>query len=304
VTVFAKFLQRVNGAWLATYYTYTEGGTLVPAVLTSPTPGSVLGASAHFTWTSGSGPSAFWFNLGTTGVDATNLYNSGSTTALSANVTGLPTNGVTVYVRFSQRIDGVWQHIDYIYGGGGPIAATLKSPAPLAVLGSSATFTWTTGAGVTAYWLYLGTTGVGAGDLYSSGSTKATSVTVNNLPKAGVTVFARLLSRINGAWVSADYTYTEGGTLVPAAITSPANKSILPGSSVKFSWAGGAGPSEYWLYLGSTGQGSSNLYSSGATMATSVKVTGLPTTGAKVYAKFLQRIDGAWQTTYYTYTAQ
>jgi hypothetical protein len=216
-------------------------------------------------------------------------------------VTNLPANDVTVYARFMQRTDGAWQSTDYIYGGGGPVTAVLTAPKPGTVLNGSAAFTLTSGAGVTAYWLYLGTTAVGASDLYSSGSTTALSTAAITLPAKGATVFARLLSRINGAWVSADYTYTEGGTLVPAAITSPANGSVLPGPSVKFSWAGGAGPSAYWLYLGATGVGSSNLYNSGSTTATSAAVTGLPTTGAMVYAKFLQRIDGAWQTTYYSY---
>jgi N-acetylneuraminic acid mutarotase len=304
VTLYAEFLQRINGIWQASYYTYTEGGTLVKAAITSPKPGSVLtGTSATFTWTAGSGPTAYWLYLGTTGVGSSNLFSSGSTTALSVNVTGLPTNDVTVYARFLQRIDGAWQSADYIYGGGGPLSAVLTSPKPGTVLGPSAAFTWTTGAGVTAYWLYLGTTGVGSTDLHTSGSTTAVSTAAITLPTNGVTIFARLMSRINGAWVSADYTFTEGGKLVVAAITSPANKSVLPGPSVKFSWAGGAGPSAYWLYLGTTGVGSSNLYNSGSTTATSATVTDLPTTGVTVYAKFLQRIDGAWQTSYYTYTA-
>ncbi|MGP8173543.1 MAG: Ig-like domain repeat protein, partial [Terracidiphilus sp.] len=70
----------------------------VPAQLTTPAPGSVLtGSSVTFTWTAGRGPTAYELYLGTTGVGSNNLYYSGLTTATSASVTGLPTNGVTVY---------------------------------------------------------------------------------------------------------------------------------------------------------------------------------------------------------------
>jgi hypothetical protein len=58
------------------------------------------------------------------------------------------------------------------------------------------------------------------------------------------------------------------------------------------------GPAEYWLYMGATWAGSSNLYNSGATTATSSDAISVPTTGGTVYAKLLQRINGAWQTTY------
>jgi fibronectin type 3 domain-containing protein len=183
--------------------------------------------------------------------------------------------------------------------------AQLTSPTSGSTLaGSSVTFAWTTGSGVTLYDLYLGTTGAGSSNLYNSGHTAATSAIVTGLPENGVTVYARLLSEIGGIWQSADYTYTEAGTLAPAALTSPAPGSVLAGSSVAFTWTGGAGPAAYQLYLGTTGVGSYNLYDSGSTKATTETVSGLPTTGATVYARLYQLIDGVWQHTDYTYTAQ
>ncbi len=93
-------------------------------------------------------------------------------------------------------------------------AATMISPTPGSALpGSSATFIWTAGSGVTAYQLWLGTTGAGSQNLgaYSegpaSGSTVSTNVT--DLPTNGATTYVRLLSQIQGNWQSADYTYTE-----------------------------------------------------------------------------------------------
>ena len=82
---------------------------------------------------------------------------------------------------------------------------------------------------------------------------------------------------IDAVWQSTDYTYTETGTLVPASITSPAQGSTLTGASVTFNWAGGSGPVEYDLYVGSTGVGSSDVFNSGVVKATSATVTVPPT---------------------------
>jgi len=116
VTVFARLYQLINGTWQPSDYTYTAFGTLVPATLNSPAPGSTLtGSSATFGWAGGSGPAAYELWLGTTGVGSQNLFNSGSTTATSVTVNNLPTNGVTVFARLYQLIDGKWQPSDYTY---------------------------------------------------------------------------------------------------------------------------------------------------------------------------------------------
>jgi hypothetical protein len=115
-------------------------------------------------------------------------------------------------------------------------------------------------------------------------------------------VYARLWSFINGAWQSADYTYTEAGTPVPAALISPAPGSVLTGSSATFEWTAGSGPVAYELWLGTIGVGTNDLYNSGSTTATSASVTGLPTNGMTVFARLYQLMNGAWQFTDYTYT--
>jgi hypothetical protein len=74
--------------------------------------------------------------------------------------------------------------------------------------GSSVTFTWSAGNGVTEYYLFLGSSGVGSNDLYSSGYTTHTSLNVTGLPVNGETVYARLYSYLGGAWHYLDYTYT------------------------------------------------------------------------------------------------
>ena len=87
-----------------------------------------------------------------------------------------------------------------------------------------------------------------------------------------------------------------------ATLTTPAPGSILAGSSVGFGWSAGAHVTNYQLMLGTTGVGSSNVYNSGSTTATSVNVTGIPTTGATLYARLSSEIAGTWSSADYTYT--
>lgn len=88
-------------------------------------------------------------------------------------------------------------------------------------------------------------------------------------------------------------------------LTSPAANTKFASSSQVFTWtANGATVTEYWLYIGTT-QGSSDIHSSGslANTVTTRTVTGLPTTGIPLWARFWWKINGAWQYADYAYTA-
>jgi hypothetical protein len=127
-------------------------------------------------------------------------------------VTTLPANGVTVYARLYSKLNGAWQYNDYVYTeSGSPAPAILQSPTPglSTVLGtSSVQFQWSTGTGVSDYQLNLSAVAPGASDLYLYKGT-ATSATATTLPANGVTVYARLYSKIDGVWQYNDYVYTE-----------------------------------------------------------------------------------------------
>jgi len=224
VTLYARLYSKINGAWQWNDYTYTESGTPVLAVLIippSPTPGSTLtGSSATFSWSAGVGVTQYEFRLGTTRPGSSDVYNSAdaATTSLTTGlVSGIPTNGVTLYARLYSKINGAWQYIDYTYTESGtPVPAALitpPSPTPESTLtGSSATFSWSAGVGVTQYEFRLGTTVPGSSDVYNSADAATTSLTtglVSGIPTNGVTLYARLYSKINGAWQYIDYTYTE-----------------------------------------------------------------------------------------------
>ena len=307
--LYATLYSYIAGAFQPTVYSFYATG---PAVLTSPSPNSALGSSATFTWSPGTGIAHYWLDLGTAdaGANAKNLYNSGSTTALNATVTGIPQYGETIYATLYSYISGAWQPIVYTYtASGSPVAAVLTTPTPSTKLSSSGvTFTWSAGEGVNYYWLNLGTTdsGAGAKNLYAGTSTTLTSVTATGLPTNGETIYATLYSYIAGVWQPTIYTYTASGSPTPAVLTTPQPGTALTNSTVTFMWSPGSPATDYWLNVGTgtSGAAAKNLYAGGSTTATSVTVTGLPTNGETIYATLYTLIGGAWEPTVYTYTAQ
>ena len=83
----------------------------------------------------------------------------------------------------------------------------MLSPVQGSTVGSSsATFSWSAGS-ATQYWLYLGNS-AGAKNIYDSGSTTSRSLTVNNIPTDGRTIYVTLWSWVGNKWKSVPYTYT------------------------------------------------------------------------------------------------
>jgi hypothetical protein len=84
--------------------------------------------------------------------------------------------------------------------------AVMLNPTPGSTFtSSSVTFQWSSGS-ATAYGLVLGSSPNGT-DIYSSPQLQVRSVTVNNIPTDGRTVYVRLYSRVNNSWVFNSYTY-------------------------------------------------------------------------------------------------
>jgi len=246
--------------------------------------------------------------LGLSGPGSSSLYTSGWLTAptTSTTVPSLPEKGATIFARLYSMIGGKVQYIDYTYVETGTPAA-MSTPAQGSTLGTSnVQFAWTAGTGVTEYQLWLGLSGPGSSSLYTSGwlTAPTTSTTVTSLPERGATVYARLYSMIGGKAVYNDYTYVETGA--PATMTTPAQGSTLGTSNVQFTWTAGTGVTEYNLWLGLSGPGSSSLYTSGWLTAptTSTTVPSLPAHGATVYARLYSMIGGKAAYNDYTYVEQ
>jgi hypothetical protein len=182
-----------------------------PPAITSPAPGSHLSSSSvTFTWSPGTGVTEYLLNVGTEWPGSDDIYSSGQTAATSAVVTGLPTDGITVYVMLKYQVNNVWYASYYTYTAEGSTAPpVLTSPVPGSTLsGSTATFTWTPGSGVTGYSLAVGTLWAGSDNIYGSPVITSTSANVSGLPTNGATVYVMLRYQIGGVWNDLFYTYT------------------------------------------------------------------------------------------------
>ena len=73
---------------------------------------------------------------------------------------------------------------------------------------ATVTFNWTSGTGVTQYWLWIGTS-PGGSDRYTQSQGTNLSATVVGLP-AAVTVYVRLWSQFGTVWQFLDYVYGPG----------------------------------------------------------------------------------------------
>jgi hypothetical protein len=137
----------------------------------------------------------------------TNIYDRTAGLATSQTVTGLPTNGGTIYVRLWTGTSSGYQYNDYTYKASGGTSAVMTAPAPGSTLsGTTVTFTWSAASGATSYWLDVGTV-AGSFNLYTQGEGLLTSQTVNGLPTGGGTIYVRLWSAMNGIWKYTDSTY-------------------------------------------------------------------------------------------------
>ena len=308
-TVFVTLYWMINGSWVSNPYTYTafnsNGGR---GVMTTPAPGSTLGGSVvTFDWAAGSNATAYWLDIGNV-AGGNQYYQSGNLgSVLTTTVSGLPTNGGTVYATLYSLIGGAWISNAYSYTASGVMASpgAMTTPAPGAVLsGSVVTFDWTAGSGATGYWLDIGSV-AGGNQYYQSGNLgNVLTTTVSGLPTNGGTVYATLYSLINGSWISNAYTYTGFNAAVASGvITTPAAGATLSGNSVTFLWTAGASATAYWLDVGNIAGGNEYEQSGNIGNVTQLTVNSLPTDGSTVYATLYSMIDGAWVGNSYTYTA-
>ena len=147
----------------------------------------------------------YWLHVGTT-AGGYDLFSQDEGTSLNQTVTSLPTRGSKVYVRLWSVIGGAWLFNDYTY-----TAASIGLLPPVDIGPGRAKFCWTSGTGVTRYWLHVGTT-PGGYDLFSQDEGTSLCQTVTGLPTDGSPVYVRLWSVIGGAWLFNDYVYSPART--------------------------------------------------------------------------------------------
>ncbi|MHA2101698.1 MAG: hypothetical protein ACW99A_23875 [Candidatus Kariarchaeaceae archaeon] len=176
-------------------------------------------------------------------------------------------------------------------------APAITSPTPGSTLsGYTVTFSWTAGGtAVSAWWVYIGTT-TGGWEIYNSGNLGSnTSLTVNNIPTDGSTVYVRLWYNAGG-WKYMDYEYKASLIdIVPPKMTLPTPSSTLACGNVTFTWTKNTTPvTQWWVYVGTT-TGGWEIYNSGNLGSnTSLTVNNIPTDGSIVYVR-LWYYSGGWK---------
>jgi hypothetical protein len=279
--------------------------------MTTPAPSSTLtGSSATFKWNGFCGSTGYWVDIGST-AGGNNYYSSGNLGVVYSTpvVSGLPTNGSTIYVTLYDQISGSWNANPYTYTAfnAGSETAVMTSPTPNSMLtGSTVMFSWNAGtASPQEYWLDIGSS-AGGNNYYSSGNLgSALTTTASGLPTNGTTVYATLYTLVSGTWTPNAYTYTAfNASSATGMVTTPMPGSTLTSSTVTFDWtAGSPGPYSYWMDVGNTA-GGNNYYSSGNLgNVTTTTVSGLPTDGSMIYVTLYTLISGSWVGNAYTYTA-
>jgi hypothetical protein len=239
---------------------------------------------------------------GSSACTASSTLNPGQACNVSIEFTPVNTGVLSESVSLTDNaLDGAGARQTISVTGTGERQGAITSPAPGGVLpGSSATFTWTAGTSATAYYLSIGSTGVGSSNVFQSGKRTGTSWMASGLPTNGEPIYVRLTTYFGSIQMYADYLYT---ACSPASLITPASGAVLPGPTVTFTWAASAGATSYALTLGSKGAGSSDVYNSGNRAVTSWQATGVPTNGETIYVRLTTNFNSGSAYVDSTYTA-
>ncbi len=317
-TIYVTLYSLIGGQWVPNSYSYTAyNAQSAAAVLVYPLPSSTLpGGTVSFVWSEDYQAVTYALTISAIGPGGTDVYSSGYLDNSLGNdgypvvqaVSGLPTNGETLYVTLYTVLNGQLFSNAYTYTAwnGQTGLATMATPAQSSILtGSTVTFTWNAGTGEAAYWLDVGST-PGGSQYYQSKSLKTTvlSEKVTGLPTNGSAVYATLYTELGGVYYSNTYTYTALNAATAAGVMqTPVNGSTLSGSSVTFTWLAGSGATAYWLDVGSS-PGANNYSQSGNLgNVLTTTVNGLPQDGSEIYATLYSMIGGQWTPNAYTYYA-
>jgi hypothetical protein len=107
------------------------GMGMAQTALVSPLPDSTLsGKNVTFSWTAVPAATQYYLWVGTTGVGSRNLMNTGLRKVTSWNVTGIPTNGETVYARLATYYGSIEMLVDYTFTASSPSQWKPIAPSP------------------------------------------------------------------------------------------------------------------------------------------------------------------------------
>jgi hypothetical protein len=285
-TLHVRLWSAIDGAWYSSDATYTAHTPPVAAAIFAPPSGTTFESTTQtFLWNAAPGATLYQLWIGSAvGSYDLGYFPASGTTGTSTDVSGLPVDGRTLYVRLWTAVDGNWYSRDFVYTATSS-AAVLTFPANGSTLSSSEqTFSWRKVPNGTLYQLWIGSA-PGGNDVgvYTTDSFGSTAYT-GGLPRDSRVLYVRLYTLIDGQeYHYRDYTYTAASPPGVAAISAPAGGSTLAYEPT-FTWSS-TGADSYEIWVGST-PGTYDLakvtaYGSGG------QVYGLPFDGRTVYVRLV-----------------
>jgi hypothetical protein len=152
-------------------------------------------------------------------------------------------------------------------------------------------FSWTSVASAEKYYLYVGTA-VGLKDLVDTGEITATSWPACGAP-VGQISYARIYTKLAGAWSHADITFTPSvSQACTATLTTPGNGAANADLGTGFSWSSVPNATAYTLHIG-TSLGASNVLNTGEITQTSRDGCDMPP-AQTLYARMWTKV-GYWR---------
>jgi len=121
------------------------------------------------------------------------------------------------------------------------------------------------------------------------------------LPKDGKYVDVELYSYIADKYFVKKYRFKQ--SVDKSYIISPSQNSRLISNILVLKWHKGANATEQYLYIGTKGYGSEDIYSGWVNDKTSKTFYGLPKNGEYIYITLLSKINGKWHYSYFRYRA-
>ena len=206
-------------------------------------------------------------------------------------VSGLPTDGRTLFVRLWYRVGGFWEFTDEPFTAVTLVAPGLTDPVLYSTLDSSEVmFRWSANdQSVSKWWMYIGST-PGARDVYNSSDLGLNVVhMVSGLPTDGRTLYIRLWYQVGGFWQFVDQQVI-AATLAAPMVMSPVAGSTLGDANVTFQWTANEQPvTNWWFFIGSS-TGGRDIYNSGDLGTNlSQRVTALPNDGRTLHVRLWYR---------------
>lgn len=308
--IYVTLFSLIGTTYQSNSYYFTtaslpDGGA---ARITSPATGSAASPTgAVVAWDAAAGATQYYLTVGSTPGGA-DLYSASQGTKNAMNLPAMPTDGRPMYLTLYSWMFNAWKPSSrWCYAdnsGIGNKPSLILSPANETTLtGTSTTFQWNGGVGVSLRALWVGSSPGGADLWASSESSTTTSRTVTGLPTDGRKIHVTLFSLLGGAWRTTFYEYTAATAAVSnAAIISPTPGTKLTGTTATFTWSASSSAAGYVLWVGRK-PGGSDVFVSAAGTDLSRTVTTLPTDGGPVYVTIWSQIRGVWQSNEAIYQA-